>query len=56
MAAAEKGREQRPFGIIEIAGVEIGIHGKGSRIAKQPAAAAAAQPEIYSESTTCPQQ
>jgi hypothetical protein len=56
MAAADKGREQRPFGIIEIAGVETGIHGKSSRIVKQPASAAAAQPEIYSESTTCPQQ
>jgi hypothetical protein len=56
MAAADQGREQRPFGIIEIAGGETGIHGKGSRIVKQPTSAAAVQSEIYSDSTTCCQQ
>ena len=56
MAAADKGREQRPFGIIEIAGIETGIHGKGSRIAKQPVSAAAVQTEIYFQSITCFQQ
>jgi Mn2+/Fe2+ NRAMP family transporter len=52
----DKGREQRPFGIIEIAGVETGIHGRGSRVVKQPASPAAAQHQAYVESNTCIEQ
>jgi hypothetical protein len=52
MAAGDKGLEQRPFRISEIAGVGTDIHGTGSRIVKQPASASAAQRQTYSESTT----
>jgi hypothetical protein len=36
MAAGDQRLEQRPFVIIEIAGVGTDIHGGGSRIVKQP--------------------
>jgi hypothetical protein len=50
MAAGHKWFQPRPFLIIEVAGVETGIHGGNSRDGEQPASASAAQHETYSES------
>jgi hypothetical protein len=52
MAARDKGLEQHPFRIGEIAGVRIDIHEPGSSNVKQPTSASAAQHHTYSESIT----
>src|SRR5918993_4629939 len=52
MAAGDERLEQRPFGLIEIAGVRTDSHGTGSSNVKQPASASAAQHQTYSESMT----
>jgi hypothetical protein len=36
MATGDKGLEQRPFGIIEIAGIETGIHGRAPGSSNSP--------------------
>jgi hypothetical protein len=56
MAARDKGREQRPFGIIEIAGVGTDLHGTGSSNVEQPISTAAVQHQTYGESDTWSEQ
>ena len=40
MAAGEQGREQRPFGIVEITGIGTDIHGRAPTVKQPPSASA----------------
>jgi hypothetical protein len=56
MAPLQQRRQHGPFLITQVAGVETNVYGRGSSSVKQPASAAAAQHQTYSESDSWSEQ